>query len=557
MKFGITKLAILVLMLGGCMRKSATPPLVATISATEIPQTTETFTIEPAADLPWWRTAVFYEIFVRSFYDSSGDGIGDFNGLTQKLDYLNDGDPDTHDDLGITAIWLMPIHPSPSYHGYDVVNYYAVNPEYGSMADFKDFLDQAHQRGIKVIIDLVLNHTSNQHPFFVDAKTSETSSFHDWYLWSSESKGAGWYPLIVGGKELSYYAYFCDCMPDLNYANPEVTAQMEQVVKFWLEKIGVDGFRIDAAKHLIENGDASIVNSPETHTWFKQFYSAYKSVAPQAYAVGEVANSDAKLTSTWANGELDQIFNFEMASGMLNSVNGEAASGVKSAVAFTQADNPDWNFGTFLTNHDQTRVMNVLGGKTDKAKTAAFMLLTHPGTPFIYYGEEIGMTGQKPDEDIRRPMQWNPEENAGFTTGAAWEEVHADTYLINVQDEQGDADLLLKTYQSLISLRQAHPALSTGAYSPLDTSNRGIYAFVRQTTQETLLVVVNLTGKDVSDYTIRGIIPGTPDGVYELKTLHGEAPGLDLTIQDGKLEDSTPAASLGAYQGYVFQLNHK
>ncbi|MBA4385916.1 MAG: alpha-amylase, partial [Anaerolinea sp.] len=240
----------------------------ATISETQV------FTEEVVPESPWWKTAIFYEIFVRSFNDSNGDGIGDITGIIEKLDYLNDGDPNTNTDLGINAIWLMPINPSPSYHGYDVLNYYAINPQYGTKVDFERLLQEAHKRGIKVIIDLVLNHTSSQHPFFVDARSSDTSQYHDWYVWSDIGKGNYWHETTVGNVQENYYGYFCDCMPDLNYLNPEVTLQMEKVVSYWISEIGVDGFRIDAAKHLIEDSD-KVENTPQTHDWFKQFYTFY------------------------------------------------------------------------------------------------------------------------------------------------------------------------------------------------------------------------------------------------------------------------------------------
>lgn len=175
-----------------------------------------------AGSLPWWRTAVFYEIFVRSFYDTDNDGIGDFNGIIQKLDYL--------ESLGVTAIWLMPIHPSPSYHGYDVLDYYAVNPEYGTMDDFKTLLEEAHKRDIRIIIDLVLNHTSSQHPWFLEANSDPNSPYRDYYVWEDESKGSGWHK----GKHGYYYGLFWGGMPDLNYNNPAVTGDMLNVTEYWL-----------------------------------------------------------------------------------------------------------------------------------------------------------------------------------------------------------------------------------------------------------------------------------------------------------------------------------
>ena len=509
--------------------------------------------VETTPPSPWWTTAVFYEIFVRSFYDSNGDGIGDFNGITQKLDYLNDGNPETHTDLGINAIWLMPIHPSPSYHGYDVLNYYAVNPEYGTMEDFKNLVAEAHKRGIKVIIDLVLNHTSDKHPFFVDALRSIDSPHHDWYVWSNASPGDKWYSAVFGNSALYYYGYFCGCMPDLNYRNPEVTAQMENVTQYWLETIGVDGFRVDAAKHLIENGKV-LMNTSETHDWFKGFYTFYKGVNPDSYVVGEVSSSDARAVSTYTGDQMDQIFNFEFASSVMNSVRGEAVSSLKSMVAFTQADMPDWNFATFLTNHDQDRVMSVLGGNVDKAKLAAFILLTSPGTPFIYYGEEIGMVGQKPDENIRRPMQWSAQPNAGFSSVSPWEAVNAGYVELNVQMQQGAFDSLLTTYQDMIQLRTGHPALLQGEFYPVNSSNAGVYAFLRKSGTETLLIVVNLTKKGIEDYPLAAPQIMVEDGQYTVTDLKAGHTVADLAIKNGQFENYQPISTLSPYTGYVFQI---
>ena len=536
------------LFLGMLFSGCAAPKVSPTAQPTPMPVGTPT-----QESAPWWKAAVFYEIFVRSFSDSDGDGMGDFNGITQKLDYLNDGNPDTRTDLGITAIWLMPIHPSPSYHGYDVINYYAVNPEYGTMDDFKNFLSEAHNRGIKVIIDLVLNHTSSKHPFFIDASSSENSSYHDWYVWSTTDQGDRWYPAAVGTKPMFYYGYFCDCMPDLNYLNPDVTAQMEKVVKFWMETIGVDGFRVDGAKHLIEE-DSVTLNSPATHAWFKNFYSFYKDLNPLAYTVGEVASSDARIVSTYTGDQFDQIFNFEMASGVMNSVNGEAVSGIKSAVTFAQKDMPSWDFGTFLTNHDQDRVMSVLGGNVDKAKNAAFILLTSPGTPFVYYGEEIGMVGRKPDEDIRRPMQWTSEVSGGFSSTVPWEELDPSFVEVNVQNQQNTSDSLLKTYQKLIAIRAAHPALSIGDYIPVDSSNSGVYAFIRREGSATLLLVVNLTKKSIADYAISATSTTIEDSAYTVTDILSNSAGSTLTILDGGIKEYQPLEQLTPYTGYIFEI---
>ncbi|HOJ00054.1 MAG TPA: alpha-amylase family glycosyl hydrolase [Anaerolineaceae bacterium] len=259
--------------------------------------------IQGTEEYPWWNDSVFYEIFVRSFYDSDGDGIGDFNGIVEKMDYLNDGNPNISTDLGITGIWLMPINPSPSYHGYSVTDYYSVNPEYGTMDDFKNFLNEAHKRGIKVIIDLVLNHTSNQHPWFLNA-ADPTSPYHDWYIWSDTDPGyvGSWGQKIwfEQGDEY-YYSTFSEFMPDLNYTNPEVTQEMQNIVQFWVNEVGVDGFRLDAAKHLIEEGIQQ-ANTISTHSWYEKFRPALKQINPHALTVGEIWE-DTRINAEYLQGD--------------------------------------------------------------------------------------------------------------------------------------------------------------------------------------------------------------------------------------------------------------
>ena len=508
------------------------------------PTTTPSPTAAPAIEapqIPWWRAAIFYEIFVRSFYDTDGNGIGDFNGITENLDYLQ--------ALGISALWLMPIHPSPSYHGYDVINYYAVNSEYGNMDDFQHLLDEAHKRNIRIIIDLVLNHTSSQHPWFVEANSRLDSEYRDYYVWSA-SGGNGWY----AGQNDYYFAFFCDCMPDLNYRNPDVTGNMLRITDYWLNEIGVDGFRVDAAKHLIEEGD-NRENTPSTHEWYKQFYVAYKEQDPEAYAVGEVFGAGASVVKSYTGDQLDHVFNFEMSTGFVNSVNGGSNSGVTSAIKFALQDMPDFNFATFLTNHDQNRVMSVFNGNVAKAKAAATLLLTSPGTPFIYYGEEIGMQGRKPDEDIRLPMQWSDEANAGFTTGTPWRNLDPNYAQVNVALQNEDADSLLNHYRSLTQLRTDHGALRLGNINLIETGNTGVYAILRSTDDEKILVLVNLKDSPISDYQLSLEENLLTDGVITPQTLFGTIGATPITITGGRFSEYRPVHELAPYQSYIFLLD--
>jgi len=291
-KFTNGILALLLLLLAACQpAPTATQTPAPTESPTPAPPAaTATPEVAQPEDVSgWWNDVVFYEIFVRSFKDSNGDGIGDFQGIIQQLDYLNDGDPQTTDDLGIGALWLMPINPSPSYHGYDVTDYKAVNPDYGTLDDFKQLLEACHARGIRVIIDFVINHTSTQHPWFKAALAGDPQ-YKDYYVWSTKDPGSlgpwGQKPWYRAANGEYYYAVFWDQMPDLNYHNPAVTEAILDASRFWLE-LGVDGFRVDAARYLYEEGVAT-QDTKGTIQWFQDWRAFYKPLNPEAYTVGEV-----------------------------------------------------------------------------------------------------------------------------------------------------------------------------------------------------------------------------------------------------------------------------
>ena len=293
-------------------------------------------------------------MFVRSFYDSNGDGIGDFQGIIQKLDYLNDGDPSTTTDLGVTGLWLMPIMPSPSYHGYDVTDYRAVNPDYGTMDDFKALLAAAHARGIAVLIDLPVNHTSSQHPWFT-ASAAGDPAYRDWYIWDDScptypgpSGQKVWIPL----NDSCYYAVFWDGMPDLNYRDPAVVAEMDDVARYWLEDVGVDGFRLDGLKHIIEDGKQQ-ENTPETLAWARDFQAYINSIKPDAIVVGEVWSNSFTASTYVPN--VDLVFEFDLAAAIVQSARGGNPNAVDSLQNRATQLYPPGEYATFLTNHDQNR----------------------------------------------------------------------------------------------------------------------------------------------------------------------------------------------------------
>lgn len=450
----------------------------------------------------WWNDTVFYEIFVRSFYDSDGDGVGDFQGVIARLDHLNDGDPRTSTDLGVTGIWLMPIFPATSYHGYDVLDYYAVNPEYGTMEDFEQLLSEAHRRGINVIIDLVLNHTSVEHPWFQQA-LDPGSPYRDWYLWSEEDITTPgpwgqqvWHASPAGDY---YYGVFWEGMPDLNYENPDVDAEMRSVIRFWLEEVGVDGFRLDGTRYYVEE-DGELADTPANHEWLRDFRTFYKSINPEALTVAEVWTNGFVVRSYLKGDQVDLAFDFDLASAFLNSAGSQRADSALNQLKFSIQGIPEGQFAPFLTNHDIDRVMSQLGGNVQAARHAATLLLTAPGVPFLYYGEEIGMRGQKPDEKIRTPMQWSAEENAGFTTGTPWQPLNEGYEDVNVTTQADDPDSLFSFYRRLIHLRNASPALRVGKTEILESADPAVYAILRVAEGQTILVVVNLSDESVSEY---------------------------------------------------------
>ncbi|MBO6537588.1 MAG: T9SS type A sorting domain-containing protein [Balneolaceae bacterium] len=461
----------------------------------------------------WWNEVVWYEIFVRSFYDSDGDGIGDFNGLTQKLDYLNDGDPNTDSDLGIGGIWLMPIHPSPSYHGYDVTDYRAIHPDYGTMDDFKNFLAAAHERGIKVIIDYVMNHTSTEHPWF-EASANGDEHFRDFYRWedSKPNYTGPWGQQVWHQRNGDYYyGLFWGGMPDLNYENPAVKDSMFAISDFWIKEIGIDGFRQDAVLYIDEDGD-KLKNTPETFQFWQDFTANLKAANPDAFSVGEAWEPTETVLQYISNDRLDYAFEFDLAGAILNGVINGDATGIIRQMQKVYDNYPFLQYGTFLTNHDMNRVMNMLGSDVNKAKVAASLYLTLPGIPYLYYGEEVGMLGQKPDEDIRLPMQWSYEVNAGFTSGHPWRQPNANFREFNVEVMQNDSSSLLNHYKRLIQLRSSrgnrgylrYPSLSTGQFEAGLSSNSEILSFIRMDSPggEGTLVIQNVSGTPITDAEI-------------------------------------------------------
>lgn len=514
--FALPLLALLVLT--GCWRAPA--------------ETTAT-----AADLTW-PDGVAYEIFVQSFADADGDGIGDFRGLTSRLDYL--------EELGIRAVWLMPIGPSPSYHKYDVTDYRDVHPDYGTLDDFKAFVREAHARDIAVIIDLVVNHSSREHPWFQQAAADTASPYRDYYVWATPDEVAAlgatkeaaadsdnrqaWHE-VEGSDEL-YYGYFGGHMPDLNFDSPAVRQEIVDIGRFWLEDVGVDGFRLDAARHIFTDDRA-----PDNHAWWVEFREAMEAVRPDVYLVGEVwAPSD--VVAPYLKG-LTALFNFDLGYAITRAARDETADSLVHRLQqirnfYTSVDSAFLD-ATFITNHDQNRIMSEVDGDPNRARMAAALLLTLPGSPYLYYGEELGMQGRKPDEYIREPFLWG---GADTTLQARWIEARYSTpeTVAPATVQAADARSLLNHYKTFIHLRNESEVLTKGDLVPADPAPESVVSFLRTHEGDTLWVVHNLSAAPAT-FTVPAAAAGFTTERFESRD--------GVTLANGSLQ--LPPYSTGIF----------
>lgn len=450
---------------------------------------------KPAIQSPaWFDDTVLYEIFPRSFYDANGDGAGDLKGITQKLDYLR--------DLGVGAIWLTPIFESPSYHGYDITDYYKINPEFGTEQDLQDLVREAHKRDIKVILDFVAGHSSDRHPFFKDAYGNPNSKYADWYRWLDD-----------GHTKYEHFGSATD-MPKWNQDNPGTRAYLIDAAKYWMNTANIDGYRLDYALGV-------------SHDFWKTFREEIKKVNPDALLLGEVWDSGLKIAPYYDN-EFDATFDFPVYFDVMGSndrAGSSALLGTRAPGAFqtmlvaeTRLYPPGSGSVRFLNNHDTLRVMSQVNAECrvqnvecatqnlERAKLAATLLLTLPATPMLYYGEEIGMAGDKSDGDktVREPMDWyTAESGKGMTT---W--YNPDTGFnhpgdgISVQEQSGKPGALLESYRALIALRAKHAALRDGEFIPVPlTGSELATAYARVSGTETIVVVLN-TGERAADVTL-------------------------------------------------------
>ena len=479
----------------------------------------------------WWQSGIIYQVYPRSFQDSDGDGVGDLKGIISRLDYLQ--------WLGVSAIWISPIYPSPmADFGYDIADYTGIHTLFGSMDDFDELLRQAHRRGLKIVLDLVPNHTSHEHPWFRESRSSKDYPKRDWYIWKDAredgSEPNNWLS-VFGGSAWEwdettgqyYYHAFLKEQPDLNWRNPEMQQAMRDVMRFWLNK-GVDGFRVDVMWHMVK--DAQFRDNPVNPDYrdhmatYERLLPVYSTDQPEVHElvlqmrgvldeykermmIGEIYLPIQKLVTYYGtnNNGAHLPFNF-----LLLSMPWEAE---RIALAIDEYEGalperawPNWVLG----NHDQPRITSRVG--IEQARVAAMLLLTLRGTPTIYYGEEIGMRDvpipaaeiQDPQglnmpgknlsrDPSRTPMQWNGEEGAGFTTGKPWLRVSSSAKKVNVEAQKEDPCSHLSLYRRLIELRQQEPSLQWGDYRTIYAGQQAL-AYLRYAAGEKpFLVVLNLS----------------------------------------------------------------
>lgn len=458
----------------------------------------------------------YYEIFVYSFCDSNGDGVGDIQGLISKLDYINDGDDTTDTDLGMNGIWLMPINPSPSYHKYDVMDYYEIDKAYGTIDDFKQLVEECNKRGIKIIIDLVMNHSSNHHEWFKTAcdylenlapgaePNPAECKYVDYYTFSREKVSGKYYQ--VGNSEWYYDGEFSSDMPDLNWDNEEIKREFEEIAKYWIQDIGVGGFRLDAVKEYYSGNTPANV---EVLRWFSDYV---KSIDPDVYVVGEAWSGD--YYEYLASG-MTSAFDFSYASfdGTLanivqdndESYNGKyLANNLKYSVETIKSKNADSIMAPFFANHDLNRAAHYLAFKEDKIKMDFGLLSMMNGSPFYYYGDEIGIGGAGDDENKRSPMIWSSSDKEGITRGPV--NMQAE-YVINrfasVEEQQADEKSILTYVKNAVKLRNIFPEIARGDVEVIDSvEDEDIFAVKKTYEGSSIIILANTSSKDEKKVTL-------------------------------------------------------
>lgn len=482
----------------------------------------------------------YYEIFVYSFYDSDGDGIGDLNGVTQKLDYIK--------DMGFNGIWLMPIMQSPTYHKYDAVDYMSVDEKYGTIEDFEKLAEECHKRDIRLIIDYVINHTSSQHEWFVTAcdylkslpedkePDLKECPYVDYYHFSREKVNGDYYQ--VGNSNWYYEGVFWSEMPDLNLSSKAVRSELEKTASFWMEK-GVDGFRMDAAMHYEEN-DTNY--NTDVMNWI---FSYCKAINPDFYMVAEVWSNKSTIADYYAS-EIPSMFNFDAADAegkIIKAARGnfKAASFVESMTIYNDEFGSvysDYIDAPFITNHDQSRVANVLRKDENDMKMACGLLMSMNGSPFVYYGEEIGMCSSgKKDENKRLPMVWSETDMSGITVGPEAADKNIEQVFGAVDEQLKDEHSLLNYYKRAVRLRNENPEIARGEISIVEgLTEEHIAVITKEYDGNKIAIVYNTSDEEmtvkISDSEIKNM------AIRGYLTLDGEI----ITLENGEI--AMPAQSI-------------
>ena len=495
---------------------------------------------DPGSALPaGWQHGAFMEVFVRSYQDSNGDGIGDLKGLTSRLDYLH--------DLGVRGLWLMPITASEDHdHGYAVSNYRNVEADYGTLADFDELVTQAHARGIGVIVDYVMNHSSAENPLFVNSASGTSNAYRDWYVWQA-AQPTGW--SIYGGDPWYqtsngwYYGEFWSQMPDWNLTNATVVGYHHDNQRFWLNH-GADGFRFDAVGNFVEHGPAAWSDQPEDYTLMHDVRTLLNGYA-QRYLVCEASVDPRGFGNASACGG---AFAFDLNGALIGAAQGDSASIQWVANYFSSAPS---GMATMLSNHDSfagQRAADQLGNDIGKMQLAAGTYLLLPGTPFIYYGEEIGMDGAATltgDPKLRTPMSWTSNAtNAGFSTVAPYRALSANAGSRNVAAETADPNSVLAFYKTMLALRNGRPSLLAGSYE-LPTANGSVMTFQRASGSQRTLVVINYgtsaTSVDVASLSTGATLTALyPAGGGTISASAGGVAHVSLAAQQVRVFDVAP-----------------
>jgi maltose alpha-D-glucosyltransferase/alpha-amylase len=478
-----------------------------------------------ASDTCWFQRAVFYEVLVRGFNDSSGDGSGDLQGLTEKLDYLQ--------WLGVDCLWLLPFYDSPLRDGgYDISDFFTVLPEYGDLGHAVALIEEAHRRGLRIIADLVMNHTSDQHPWFVESRSDRTNPKADWYVWDDDDTRWPEARVIFVDNERSnwtfdeprgqyYWHRFFSHQPDLNYRNPAVADTMLDVVRFWLD-IGLDGFRLDAVPYLFERDGTNGENLPETHDYLRRLRKEVDAAFPGRVLLAEANQWPADVVDYFGQGdECHMCFNFPLMPRMFMAVRREQRTPITEILAQTPEIPDGCQWGLFLRNHDELtlemvtdeerdymyaeyardprmrrnvgiarRLFPLLDNDRRIAELFHVLLFSMPGSPVMYYGDEIGMGDNihLGDRDgVRTPMHWTPDRNGGFST-ADFAELYSPPLMdpvygfprVNVEAQQRDASSFLHWVRRLLQVRSEHPVFGLGTFEVLDADNPKVLAFIRE-----------------------------------------------------------------------------